>query len=69
MSCEALGRALARHEWTPTERAVEQAPGLPVILDHDEPEVSDLFAERRRPARTGPGCDGVGGARPPADLR
>lgn len=43
---EALGRALARHEWTPTDRAVAQAPGLPVILDHDEPEVSDLFAQR-----------------------
>ncbi|WP_406829934.1 HD-GYP domain-containing protein [Pedococcus sp. KACC 23699] len=43
---EALRRALGRREWATTDRS----PGAPLdptaILDHDEPEISDLFALR-----------------------
>ena len=41
----ALGKVLGRHQWTPTVRLGNQLPGGPA-LDHDEPEVSDLLAER-----------------------
>ncbi|WP_270888450.1 HD-GYP domain-containing protein [Pedococcus sp. 5OH_020] len=44
---EALRRALARHDWTPTERTPDQLAAAGVALDHDEPEISDLFATRR----------------------
>lgn len=41
----ALGRALHRHEWTPTvPSGAMLAAG--VALDHDDPEMSDLFAGR-----------------------
>jgi putative nucleotidyltransferase with HDIG domain len=43
---DALRRALGRHEWATTERTPEQLAGAAVTLDHDEPEISDLFAER-----------------------
>ncbi len=43
---DALRRALGRREWATTDRS----PGVPLdptaILDHDEPEISDLFALR-----------------------
>lgn len=41
----ALVKVLSRHDWRPTQRAGDQlqvGPGL----DHDEPEISDLLAER-----------------------
>ncbi len=44
---DALGRVLARHAWVTTERTPEELVGAPAILDHDEPEISDLFAQRR----------------------
>jgi putative nucleotidyltransferase with HDIG domain len=44
---EALRRALARHPWATTERTPEELVGAPFTLDHDEPEISDLFAQRR----------------------
>jgi putative nucleotidyltransferase with HDIG domain len=42
---EALPRALARHEWSTTERAEELLLRAGVGMDHDEPEMSDLFAD------------------------
>nr|WP_238338184.1 HD-GYP domain-containing protein [Pedococcus badiiscoriae] len=44
---DALRRVLARHEWVPTEHTPEELATAAVILDHDEPEVSDLYAERQ----------------------
>lgn len=44
---DALRRVLTRHPWATTERTPEELVGAPVTLDHDEPEVSDLFAQRR----------------------
>jgi HD-GYP domain-containing protein (c-di-GMP phosphodiesterase class II) len=44
---DALKRVLVRHQWTPTERSPEELAGAAVTLDHDEPEVSDLFAQRQ----------------------
>jgi HD-GYP domain-containing protein (c-di-GMP phosphodiesterase class II) len=44
---EALRRVLVRHPWTTTERTHEELAGGSVALDHDEPEISDLIAERR----------------------
>ncbi|HEV7196236.1 MAG TPA: HD-GYP domain-containing protein [Pedococcus sp.] len=43
---EALTRVLARHEWVPTQPSDDVLASAGVALDHDEPEVSDLFAER-----------------------
>jgi putative nucleotidyltransferase with HDIG domain len=43
---EALNRVLVRHEWAPTDRSAELLASAGVALDHDEPEVSDLFAHR-----------------------
>lgn len=43
---DALRRALDRHPWNPTDRAPDELVGAPLTLDHDEPEVSDLFADR-----------------------
>lgn len=43
---DALRRVLARHVWAMTERTPEELAGAAVTLDHDEPEVSDLFAQR-----------------------
>jgi HD-GYP domain-containing protein (c-di-GMP phosphodiesterase class II) len=43
---EALVKALARHQWTPTQRSGELLASAGVALDHDEPEVSDMLAER-----------------------
>lgn len=42
----ALGRALARHPWSPTERSAELLASAGVGIDHDEPEMSDLYASR-----------------------
>jgi putative nucleotidyltransferase with HDIG domain len=58
---EALPRALARHEWRTTERSEDVLLTSGVGMDHDEPEMSDLFADQadlRRRVR--------GAARPPA---
>jgi putative nucleotidyltransferase with HDIG domain len=44
---DALRRVLVRHPWVTTERTPDELAGAAVILDHDEPEVSDLFAQRR----------------------
>jgi putative nucleotidyltransferase with HDIG domain len=44
---DALRRVLVRHAWVTTERTPDELAGATVILDHDEPEVSDLFAQRR----------------------
>jgi hypothetical protein len=57
---EALQRALARHEWRPTERSAEELRTSGVGMDHDEPEMSDLFAdhpELRRRVRGAPRPD------------
>ena len=43
---EALGRVLVRHDWATTDRSPELLASAGVALDHDEPEVSDLFAAR-----------------------
>ncbi|HEV7146815.1 MAG TPA: HD-GYP domain-containing protein [Pedococcus sp.] len=43
---EALGRVLARHEWAPTEHTSDALAFAGVALDHDEPEMSDFFANR-----------------------
>jgi hypothetical protein len=43
---EALGRVLARHDWTTTERTPDQLATAGVALDHDELEASDYLAER-----------------------
>ena len=43
---EALARVLARHEWVPTEHTSEALSFAGVALDHDEPEMSDFFADR-----------------------
>lgn len=43
---DALGRALTRHEWTPTVRSDEELMAAGVAIDHDEPETSDLLASR-----------------------
>jgi HD-GYP domain-containing protein (c-di-GMP phosphodiesterase class II) len=42
----ALGRALHRHEWTPTVPDRELLATAGVAVDHDDPDVSDLFASR-----------------------
>jgi HD-GYP domain-containing protein (c-di-GMP phosphodiesterase class II) len=44
---DALRRTLARHPWSTTERTPDELSAAPVTLDHDEPEISDLFAARR----------------------
>jgi HD-GYP domain-containing protein (c-di-GMP phosphodiesterase class II) len=44
--CEALGKALARHEWQVTLRTDDQLAAAGAAIDHDEPEVSDRLAER-----------------------
>ena len=41
----ALAKVLARHEWAPTHRTQDELPPGPA-LDHDEPELSDLLANR-----------------------
>lgn len=41
----ALSKVLVRHEWVPTHRAADELPPGPA-LDHDEPEMSDLLANR-----------------------
>jgi HD-GYP domain-containing protein (c-di-GMP phosphodiesterase class II) len=43
---ETLGRVLARHEWVPTEHTSDALSFAGVALDHDEPEMSDFFANR-----------------------
>ena len=49
---EALGRVLARHEWvTDGAHARRARRGRPVALDHDEPEISDLLADRAATCR------------------
>lgn len=53
---EALERVLARHEWTPTQHPDDFLAAGGTVLDHDEPEISDLFASRadlRERIRTG----------------
>ena len=64
-----LGRALARHPWSSTERTDDLLSSAGVGIDHDEPEMSDLFAHRDdlrfriRGARVGQvDRAGVGGA-------
>jgi HD-GYP domain-containing protein (c-di-GMP phosphodiesterase class II) len=63
---DALKKVLARHPWATTERTPEELVGAPVTLDHDEPEISDLFADRRDlrarvKGATSPGALPVGG--------
>ena len=43
---DALRRVLGRHEWVPTERSPDELARSAMTMDHDEPEISDLFAER-----------------------
>jgi putative nucleotidyltransferase with HDIG domain len=43
---DALRRVLGRHEWVPTERSADELARSAATMDHDEPEISDLFAER-----------------------
>ena len=43
---DALRRVLGRHAWTTTERTPEELAVAAVTLDHDEPQISDLFAQR-----------------------
>ncbi len=42
----ALDKALTRHEWTPTEGTPELFAAAGAALDHDEPQMSDLFVRR-----------------------
>lgn len=44
--CDALDKALARHEWAVTARTEGQLAAAGSAIDHDEPEVSDRLAER-----------------------
>ncbi len=54
----ALGRALARHTWSVTERSEDLIAVAGLNRDHDDPESSDGYAERAderaRQARTAP---------------
>ena len=54
----ALGRALARHTWSVTERSEDLIAAAGLNRDHDDPESSDGYAERAderaRQARTAP---------------
>ena len=44
--CDALDKALARHEWNVAARTEEQLAAAGSAVDHDDPEVSDRFAAR-----------------------
>ena len=44
--CDALDKALVRHEWSVTTRTNDQLAAAGIALDHDEPEVSDRLAHR-----------------------
>jgi HD-GYP domain-containing protein (c-di-GMP phosphodiesterase class II) len=44
--CDALDKALARHQWEVTARTEGQLAAAGAAIDHDEPEVSDRLAER-----------------------
>jgi putative nucleotidyltransferase with HDIG domain len=44
---DALRRVLGRHEWPSVERTSEELAAAAVTLDHDEPEISDLYAFRQ----------------------
>jgi len=43
---EALDRVVARHGWQPTVGSDELVDTSGVAMDHDDPEMSDFFAER-----------------------
>ena len=51
---EALPRALARHEWHVVERPEALLLTAGVGMDHDEPEMSDLFADQPDLRSAGP---------------
>ena len=42
----ALGRALARHTWSVTERSAALLSAAGMNRDHDDPESSDAYAAR-----------------------
>jgi putative nucleotidyltransferase with HDIG domain len=44
---EGLRRALTRHEWVLRDGDAAPVTGSAVVVDHDEPEISDLFAQRQ----------------------
>lgn len=61
-----LVKVLARHDWKVTERVGDQLPVGPA-LDHDEPEISDLLAERpdlRARIKGAPRAPSLGDPRP-----
>ena len=58
---EGLRRALTRHEWVLRDGDPASVTGSAVVVDHDEPEISDLFAQRQDLRAKVKRCHGHGG--------